>query len=73
MKSTVKFRKALDELQVEADSWLTLGALRELVAEADARGWSDKSLINHSRGTDHPFRHGIECARRIVIEGGSTE
>lgn len=64
-----RLRRSLDELGIEDTSWLSLGQLRALVAKADELGWDDSSLISHGTGSDHPFRHDVRPARRLVIEG----
>lgn len=69
----VKLRRPSDELRIANNSWLTLGELRELVRKADELGWSDKSLVSHGTGSQHPYRHDILTARRIVVEGGPAE
>jgi hypothetical protein len=71
VSNRIELRAGHDELVVEDATWLTLGMLRELVAEADRLGWSNSSLVSHSAGDGHLRRHDIRAARCIVIEGGS--
>lgn len=66
----VQYRQGSDELSVKDNNWLHLGQLRALVAKADELGWSDRSLVCHSPGDQHIYRHDVRAARRIVIEGG---
>lgn len=64
-------RRPEADLVIEGNVWLNLGDLRGLVAKADELGWSDRSLIGHSFGSEHISRRDIQAAKRIVIEGGS--
>jgi hypothetical protein len=66
----VKHRNGFDELSV-SDSWVNLGQLRELVAEADRRGWSDRSLVSARTGT-HIYRHDINVVKSLYVEGRKT-
>jgi len=68
-----QYRRVPDEIAVGDNDWLTLGQLRALVHLADQRSWPDKALISHSQGGDHPRRHDVRTARRIVIEGNDPE
>ena len=66
----VRFQQTLDVLSVEDGSWVTLGALRALVEEADARGWADSALVSHDGyGDPHPTRRDAHITRRLLVEG----
>jgi hypothetical protein len=62
----------LEILRAKDSSWLNLGQLRELVAEADRLGWLDSSLVSLiGSGGDHPYRADLRTVRGLAIEGGA--
>lgn len=72
MKPKVKLAKSADELRAQADTWLDLGQLRELVRMADDNGWTDSCLVSHSLGAGHhPRLRGMEMATYLIVEGPS--
>lgn len=72
MTSKIRLVKPLNQIRIEDTSWLDLGALRELVRQADAHGWTDKCLVSHSiGGGDHPSLRGLKTATDLVVEGPS--
>lgn len=72
-KSKPVYRKTMDEIQLSGTTWLDLGQLRALVRRADDRGWPDAALVSHGTGSEHPTRHDVRVARRLVIEGNDPE
>lgn len=58
-----------DAIMIDSPDWLDLGQLRELVRMADDRSWPDDALVSHGVGGQHPFRHDICIAKRLVVEG----
>jgi hypothetical protein len=69
VKPDVKLAKTADQLVARDSTWLDLGALRELVRQADANGWADGSLVSHSGGGEHPSLRGMRTATYLVVEG----
>ena len=69
MAGKVQLKPTPDQLVAEDTTWLHLGDLRELVKKADELGWSDRALVSHSIGTEHPKLSGVRIARYLVVEG----
>lgn len=69
-QSKVRHTNGLDEMRASDSSWLTLGDLREMVRQADDRGWIDACLVSHSAGgSDHPRLRYMRTATILIVEG----
>lgn len=69
-KKGPEIQETRDRLIISDSSWINLGQLRALVAEADQNGWSDECLVSQGRANSgHPTLRGWDVTGALLVEG----
>lgn len=69
-KKGPEIQETRDRLIISDSSWINLGQLRALVAEADQNGWSDECLVSQGPANNsHPSRVGWQICGALMVQG----